>query len=247
MTAPPATCCPIVELRRYRLHPGTRETMIAIFDREFVETQEATGMEVIAQFRDIDEPDVFTWLRGFPDMPSRAQSLGAFYDGPAWARHRDAANATMVDFDNVRLLRPLHPASGFALGPRAAAGATAIPPGLVAITIYTLEQIAAPSFGSFYGARIAPRIMTAGARPLAVLETEPSPNTFPRLPVREGERAFIWVAAFDDVEAHSRFLTTLARDREWTDLVRPALERRLAEPPDVWRLTPTARSRRLSP
>jgi hypothetical protein len=86
----------IVELRRYVLHPGARDTLIALFERELVETQEATGMTLLAHFRDLDHPDVFTWLRGFPSMPARAASLAAFYDGPVWARHRDAANATMI-------------------------------------------------------------------------------------------------------------------------------------------------------
>ncbi|PYQ18275.1 MAG: hypothetical protein DMF79_15470 [Acidobacteria bacterium] len=103
---PRATCCPVIELRQYTLHPGQRDSLIALFDREFVETQEATGMRVIAQFRDLDRPDVFTWLRGFPDMPTRTASLGAFYGEPVWAAHRAAANATMVSTDNVRLLRP---------------------------------------------------------------------------------------------------------------------------------------------
>jgi hypothetical protein len=38
-------------------------------------------------------------------MTARHESLAAFYDGPVWAKHRDAANATMVDSDNVMLLR----------------------------------------------------------------------------------------------------------------------------------------------
>jgi len=55
----------IVELRQYTLRPGQREALIEVFDREFVETQEAVGMTVIGQFRDIDRPDTFVWLRGF--------------------------------------------------------------------------------------------------------------------------------------------------------------------------------------
>jgi hypothetical protein len=37
----------VVEFRRYRLRPGARERLIDLFDREFVETQEAVGMKVI--------------------------------------------------------------------------------------------------------------------------------------------------------------------------------------------------------
>ena len=36
-------CSPIVELRQYTLHPGQRDTLIDLFDREFVESQEAPG------------------------------------------------------------------------------------------------------------------------------------------------------------------------------------------------------------
>jgi len=81
--APPTeTCCPIVELRQYTLHPGKRDVLIDLFDREFVESQEALGMKVIGQFRNLDNPNRFVWLRGFQDMPSRAQALKDFYGGP---------------------------------------------------------------------------------------------------------------------------------------------------------------------
>ena len=46
------TCCPVLELRRYTVHPGTRDTLVRLFDREFVETQEAVGMRIVGQFRD---------------------------------------------------------------------------------------------------------------------------------------------------------------------------------------------------
>ncbi|MFC6657325.1 NIPSNAP family protein [Roseibium salinum] len=96
----------VIELRRYRLQPGTRETLIKLFDREFIEPQEEAGMRVIAQFRDLDDPDCFVWLRGFEDMEKRRKALGTFYAGPVWARHKHEANGTMVNSDNVLLLRP---------------------------------------------------------------------------------------------------------------------------------------------
>jgi hypothetical protein len=112
-----ATFCPIVELRQYTLHPGKRNILIELFEREFIETQEAAGMTLIGQFRDLDDPDRFVWLRGFADMPSRALALAAFYGGPAWQTHRDVANATMIDSDNVLLLRPLDVPAGFISDP----------------------------------------------------------------------------------------------------------------------------------
>ncbi|MBW8303388.1 MAG: NIPSNAP family protein, partial [Brevundimonas sp.] len=59
---------PIVELRQYTLHPGQRDVLIDLFEREFVEGQESVGMTLIGQFRDLDNPGRFVWLRGFADM-----------------------------------------------------------------------------------------------------------------------------------------------------------------------------------
>src|SRR4051812_35757026 len=69
--APLAQDCKVIELRQYTLHPGKRDVLVELFDREFIEPQEALGMRVIGQFRDLDHPDRFVWLRGFKDMASR--------------------------------------------------------------------------------------------------------------------------------------------------------------------------------
>jgi NIPSNAP len=89
--------CDVIELRRYALHPGARDTLIELFERELVEPQEAVGMRVLGTFRDVDDPDSFVWIRGFADMAARGAGLQAFYGGSVWAEHRDAANATMID------------------------------------------------------------------------------------------------------------------------------------------------------
>ena len=75
---------PVVEFRQYMLHPGRRDDLIVLFERELIEPQETAGMALVGQFRDADEPDRFVWLRGFPDMETRAEALGRFYHGPAW-------------------------------------------------------------------------------------------------------------------------------------------------------------------
>ena len=180
-------CCSIVELREYTLHPGQRENLIELFDREFVETQEALGIHVIAQFRDVDRPDRFVWLRGFPDMDARLASLSAFYGGPVWDAHKDAANATMIDSDNVLLLRPARPGSGFVHPPER-----------------SRDDIAEP--GHAYSIRVRPRLdvpMTdeVGGELLADLVTEPSANTYPRLPIREGEDVSVTVWRLPAVDA----------------------------------------------
>src|SRR5215469_8417835 len=103
--------CLVVELRQYTLHDGARERLIDLFEREFIESQEALGIRLCGPFRDLEDPNRFVWLRGFHDMNQRSAMLSAFYDGPVWRTHRDAANATMVDSDNVLLLRPWGPSA----------------------------------------------------------------------------------------------------------------------------------------
>jgi quinol monooxygenase YgiN len=239
-----ATCCPIVELRQYTLHPGKRDVLIDLFDREFVESQEAVGMRLIGQFRDLDDPNRFVWLRGFRDMRTRDEGLRAFYGGPVWKAHREAANATMVDSSNVLLLRPARPASGFALGEgdRPGQSAVEVPEALVIAAICYLDAPAAADFIDFFERSLCPALADAGAPILAYFVTDSSENTFPALPVREGENAFAWFSRFRDRAAYERYLEALAVSQAWGELWQ-ALTRRLIGPPEILKLHPTARSR----
>ena len=205
----------IVELRQYTLHPGGRDVLIDLFDAHLVESQEDVGMQIIGQFRDLDDPDKFVWLRGFPDMEARARSLAAIYGGPVWKEHRVAANATMIDSDDVLLLRPARPHSDFVLGrERNGAG------GFVLAGVLPDGPGVVPAFEE----RIAPDVEASGGSVLAYFVTEPAENTFPALPVREGERVFVWFAGFADRNG---------LDREAS---------RRADHAQVLRLVPTSRS-----
>ena len=213
--------CSVVELRQYTLHPGRRDTLIELFDREFVETQEAVGMRVIGQFRDLDDADRFVWLRGFADMASRGAALPAFYGGPAWAAHRDAANATMVDSDDVLLLRPVQAlASADRRGTVQGAGCVR---GLVV-------HLGEPAGDALLAAW---RSVPAGdARWQACYVTEAAANNFPRLPVREGEPVLVALAAFAGAASAEAWAQALdARLQPW--------QRR---PSQHLRLSATARS-----
>lgn len=235
---------PLVELRQYTLHPGRRDELTELFDREFVETQEAVGIHVIGQFYDLDDPNRFVWLRGFNDMSAREQSLHAFYTGPIWKTHCDAANATMIDSDNVLLLRLTHPTSGFALnGPRPPLGSRARPAGLVTATIYAFNRPVDSDFIHYFENTIHPVLMESDAQLLAYFVTEDSPNTFPSLPIREGEQVFVWFAGFQDQAAYERHMAMLAKSKVWQHEISGFLKRRLRTKPDVLKLTPTPRSR----
>jgi len=231
----------VLELRQYTLRPGQRDALIELFDGSLVEPQEAAGMRVIGQFRDLAAAERFVWLRGFSDLASRAAQLEAFYGGPVWKAHRDAANATMIDSDDVLLLRPVEPGAGFVL-PRGRPTAAEPADGLVVATICLLRAPADDRFVRWFDAELGPVLAAAGAPPLARFRTEYGKNEFPRLPVREGEHAFVWFTSFArgaDLEAHR---AQLARSAAWRGAM-AELAARCASPPQELRLGPTARSR----
>jgi quinol monooxygenase YgiN len=239
--SPPSS--PIIELRQYTLHPGQRDVLIDLFEREFIESQESLGMKVLGTFRDLDRPDRFVWIRGFRDMPSRAEALQAFYSGPVWKAHRDAANATMLDSDNVFLLRVARTGSGFTeVGrPRPAKGATEIPKGLVIANIYPLAVAAGSEFVDFFDSVVKPQLQAAGVIVRASYVSETSPNNFPRLPVRENEPVFVWFSTFADQPDYERSLARLTGSAAWRP-IGDVLQRKLNGQPEVLRLQATPRS-----
>lgn len=225
----------VFELRQYTLRPGQRERLVELFEREFIEPQEALGMALPGQFRDLDDPDRFVWLRSFPDMPTRAAALAAFYDGPVWRAHREAANATMLDSDDVLLLRPtqLFASGGMTrpgLGERAHAG-------LLSATICPVPPAGAAALARSFDAQVRPVLERLGAPVLGQFVTEPARNTFPRLPVREGESVFVWLAAFADARAQA-----LHRAAAAADPMVNAWIHHLEALPETLRLAPTPRS-----
>jgi len=243
-TAPRPAECAVFELRQYTLHPRARETLIELFEREFVDSQEDCGASVVGTFRDLDDPDRFVWLRGFADMPARRQALADFYGGPVWKAHRDAANATMIDSDDVLLLRPAWAGSGFDLDPclRPAHGRDEAAQSLVIARIYPFDAPVRADFIDWFRRRAMPLFETLGAQTVAALATEEATNDFTALPVREGEHVFAWFAHFGGHAAYARFFEAVTHARRWNDELLPELQRRVGGKPPLLRLAPTARS-----
>jgi hypothetical protein len=201
-------CCPVIELRQYTLKPGQREVLIDLFDGYFVEAQEAAGMTVIGQFRDRERPDRFVWMRGFPDMAGRHRALDRFYNGPVWAAHGTAANDTMLDSDDVLLLKPARPDMAFRFDD---------PPGPavdgsrgVLVGIHPLTEPASDALVSFERT-VAPQLRARGIVVKGLFVSETAPNTFKRLPVREGQPVLVWVGIADVTELEPARLEELRR------------------------------------
>ncbi len=214
----------VYELRNYLMKPDGRDVLIGLFERHFIESQEELGSRVVGTFRDLDRPDRFVWMRAFADMETRAAALDGFYTGEIWRAHRNAANATMIDSDDVLLLRPM---SGSALATdRAPIGASTAAAGTIVVTTYFLPSGDDEAFAEFFARDVTPALK---AKPFATFATEHSANSYPRLPIRENETVFVALTHADASAALDPAL-----DAE--------IARRTIKPAHIMRLQSTARS-----
>jgi hypothetical protein len=217
-------CCAVVELRQYTLKPQQRDVLIQLFDEHFVESQEAVGVTVIGQFRDRGNADRFVWLRGFRDMDSRRESLAAFYDGPVWAAHRTEANNTMIDSDDVLLLKPARPDLAIRLVQESAVGTAAHDrgPATVLAGIYEMPRAVDGELISQFDQDVVPKLRSDNVRLEGVFVTEAAKNTFARLPVREGEHVLVWFGLVEHSEVTTQWLDRVAQTSAFAN-VRPSI------------------------
>lgn len=228
----------VIDLRQYTLVPGRRDALIELFDRYLVGGQQAAGIHVIGQFRDLDDPDRFVWLRGWDSMASRGATLRAFYDGPVWHAHRGQANATMRDSANALLLEPLHLGAGFPRDPTArVAGPSA---SLVQITIAYLAGPVTAADRDLAGSA-GQALAAAGAELVGVFTTHLATNNFPVLPLRD-EHVLMWITRFPTDTAYARHRDLLAESPAWTKAANRLAARRSQLPMQQLRLRPTDRS-----
>lgn len=234
----------VLELRQYKIFAGKREQMITVFDDNLIEGQEQMNMRLLGQFRDLDDPNRFTWMREFPNMGVRAKALNDFYTGPVWKSHNGQANPLLEDNDNVLLLRPA--ADGFALkvppaSERTKVGAQPAATGVIVVTIYYLWKDPAEGFTQFFTTKLAPELSAAGLPVLGGYVTETTPNNFPALPVRQHEKVFVWFTRAQNdatyAQAKGRLDTRLAGSPIAHEL--RDYQERAAQ---VLRLAPTTRS-----
>jgi hypothetical protein len=177
-------------------------------------------------------------------MTSRAKALTDFYGGPVWKANREAANATMIDSDNVLLLRPALSTSGFSLEnmKRPPVGSDDVPKNLVVATIYYFEGPVARDFIDFFEQALKPVATSLGATVSAYFVIENSENTFPTLPVRLGENVFVWFSIFQDLATYENYIAALSQSERWRDEVSGELESYLDRAPELLKLSPTSRS-----
>jgi hypothetical protein len=94
----------MIEMRTYRTKAGRRAEFLRIFHAKTVPAHEAIGMKVIGPFLSIDDPEVFFWMRVFPDASVRDEMKSAFYEGALWREELEAILLPMLDKYEVVLV-----------------------------------------------------------------------------------------------------------------------------------------------
>lgn len=197
--------------------PNGLDDFVEHFERRFLESQEELGMDIVGQFRVLDTPDRFVWVRRYLDPTRRVAGLKSFYTGPVWAEFGPRANELMIDHTDVHLLEPDASAPTFAPDhvPHANREAPAETRGSpVVAAIYDI-----PSPGRIppdLAAAMDEALASGSVTELGRLVTSTTPNGFPALPVHENPVA-LWLLSAD-------------------------IPREAATPTKILRLEPTARS-----
>jgi len=98
----------ILEIRQYRIKPGQRSRFATFFSGRTLESQLQYGMPVYGQFDDLDDENIFVFLRGFSDMVERDRRKNAYYRSPLWLNElQDEAFSMIADYSNVLLVTPV--------------------------------------------------------------------------------------------------------------------------------------------
>jgi hypothetical protein len=107
---------------------------------------------------------------------------------------------------------------------------------LVDVTVFNLNAEADSTLLDFCREHMTSVLRRGGALAQGWYVTEPGPNNFPRLPVREGENVLVGVAVLED---RSVWQTV---QEDWQRVIAPTLSQWLKTPPHSMTLTPTTRS-----
>jgi hypothetical protein len=87
----------IIEMRTYKTKPGKRSQFLEIFRSKSVPAHQEIGMKILGPFLSVEDPDVFFFMRGFPDLASREPMKAKFYEGPLWKRELENLLMPMLD------------------------------------------------------------------------------------------------------------------------------------------------------
>ena len=93
----------IVEVRSYRIKPGKREEFIKLFETRAAPALRTYGMKVTGPFLDVENPNKFVFLRGFPSMEELHRMKNDYYGGKIWKEELEQILMPMLESYDVIL------------------------------------------------------------------------------------------------------------------------------------------------
>ncbi len=87
----------IVEMRTYQTKPGMRSRFLEIFETRTIPEHRRLGMAIAGPFPSVENPDVFFFMRGFPDVESREAMKAGFYEGRLWKEELEGVLMPMLE------------------------------------------------------------------------------------------------------------------------------------------------------
>ncbi|WP_263354873.1 NIPSNAP family protein [Acidicapsa acidisoli] len=94
----------IIEMRTYKTKPGKRSEFLEVFRAKSVPAHEEFGMKILGPFLSVEDPDVFFFMRGFPDLASREPMKAKFYEGELWKSELENVLMPMLEKYDVVLV-----------------------------------------------------------------------------------------------------------------------------------------------
>ena len=94
----------IIEMRTYKLKPGTRERFLEVFRTRSIPAHAEIGMKILGPFLSVEDADTFFFMRGFPDLASREPMKAQFYEGALWKNELENLLMPMIERYDVVLV-----------------------------------------------------------------------------------------------------------------------------------------------
>jgi hypothetical protein len=87
----------IIEMRTYKTKPGCRSKFLEIFRSKSMPAHAEIDMKILGPFLSVEDPDVFFFMRGFPDLDCREPMKAKFYEGQLWKRELENVLMPMLE------------------------------------------------------------------------------------------------------------------------------------------------------
>lgn len=94
----------IIEMRTYKTQPGKRAEFLQVFRTRSIPAHAEIGMKILGPFLSAEDPDVFFFMRGFPNLASREPMKAKFYEGELWKKELEHVLMPMLEKYDVVLV-----------------------------------------------------------------------------------------------------------------------------------------------